>query len=657
MAALISKKIKHHSRALRQDAEQAIRKDIIRALVELITNSNDSYNDLEKAGHKHSGKIIIDVGTIRKKKTVRIRDEAKGMSLEKLVEVLSVYAGIQSSSYNDDATFNRGLFGRGLKDSIMGLGEAKVVSFHAGHFSVVNVTLDKNEYYVSSDSDKPKLVTRKLLKKYKVPFKTHGGLDSHATIIELVLNKDIKMPRFDSILKFLSTHFQLRYIVQNPKRNIQLRDFKKRQGEVKYYPPDGKTVFDKIIKTEDTKTNIELEIHRSRLPLDVPEDNHPFSQGGLIITTHGIPLDNTLFGYGKKAYANFFFGKAEIPEIFDILIKGKFDQSLLKVSRDGINWDHPFMKPIKDAILKELKAIINEYEIEVKKYEKKEMPKELLMKNNKALNELNKIAKQELDSLGDGTLISDEKETNKRVFCPPEGYGFIVPTAVTEYRKEKYMYFRAKIPEIAIAGDTVYFSSSSDYIKVINDKVKLEPHKDDSTIGQARVKIKGIKIGNAAVIEGRVGNYSAEAFVEVVLKQDPSEETENKKRKKGLFKKIEFDPDAQAEQRIVITKDGILKVALKSKSVSLYFGEEAEIKQENSSFAFLAEIISEAMCNKIAALKYQSGDILTIGGELSFETMQYHQNVLESKYSHIIHKIYCSKGATKTKTTKMVQSI
>ena len=49
MAALISKKIKHHNRALRQDAEQAIRKDVIRALVELITNSNDSYNDLRLA--------------------------------------------------------------------------------------------------------------------------------------------------------------------------------------------------------------------------------------------------------------------------------------------------------------------------------------------------------------------------------------------------------------------------------------------------------------------------------------------------------------------------------------------------------------------------------------------------------------------------------
>lgn len=658
MAPRIFEEIKQHGRTLRQSAEQAIRKNIIRVIVELATNSDDSYNDMEKAGHEHSGKIIIDVGTIKKKKSIRIRDEAEGMSLKKLVEVLKVYGGIQSSSYKKEGAFNRGLFGRGLKDSIMGMGKAKIISFYGGYYSVVKVIAKgSKDYYVSSEDDKPKKVTRKVLKKYKVPFKTQGGLNPHATIIELVLRDDIKMPRFDTIERYLSTHFQLRYLVQNPKRNIQLRNFKKKQTEIKYYPPEGKTALDKMIKIDSTKTNIELEIKRSPVTLDVPEDSHPYSQGGIIITTRGIPLDNTLFGYGKKAYADHFFGKAEIPKIFDILIKDKVDQSLLKSSRDGISWDHPFAKPIKNAILKELKKLIKDYEQIAKKFEKKEMPKELLMKNNQALDELNRIAKQELDSMGAGTLKSDDEQTNKSVFCPPEGYGFIPATGVTEYGKEKYIYFRAKLPEIAKAGDTVYFSSSSEYIKVINDKVKLEPHEDDSTIGQARAKIKGIKIGDAAVIKARVGDYTAEAIYEVVLKQEKSPWEGPKTEKKGLFTKIEFDPDAHPEQRIVITDDGVLKVALKSKSVKIYFGGDAFIKQEKSSLAFLAEIICEAMCNKIAALKYNSGDLLIIGDKLSFENVQYHQNVLESKYSHLIHKIYCSNGVVKNKNSKMVQSI
>ena len=71
MSPRINEKIQYADRTLRQDAQQAIKKDIIRALVELITNSDDSYRDLEKAGHKHSGKIIIDVATIDKKKRIR----------------------------------------------------------------------------------------------------------------------------------------------------------------------------------------------------------------------------------------------------------------------------------------------------------------------------------------------------------------------------------------------------------------------------------------------------------------------------------------------------------------------------------------------------------------------------------------------------------
>ena len=657
MTPRIIEKIVHASRALRQEAEQAIRKDIIRALVELITNSDDSYRDLEKAGHNHSGKIIIDVATIDKKKRIRIRDEAEGMSLEKLINVLKEYGGTQSSSYSEEGAINRGLFGRGLKDSIIGLGDAKIVSFHAGYFSVVNVNLMKDDFYAVADSDMPQRVNRKMLQEYNIPFKTQGGLDPHGTIIDLKLNKDIPMPRFDTILKSLSTHFQLRYIMQNPKRNIHLRDFRKKQKEIKYHPPDGKTVFDKNIKTEKTKTNIELEIRRSRIALDAPVDNHPYSHGGLIITTHGIALENTLFGHGKGSFANHFFGKAEIPKIFDFLIKDKYDTSILKTSRDGINWDHSFMKPIKDVILKELKKCIKDYEEEVKKYEKKEMPKELQMKNNKALNELNKIAKQELDNLSDGTLTSDEKETNKRVFCPSEGYGFVPDFAITDYGNEKSIYFRAKIPEIAKAGDTVHFSSNSEYVEIIDEKLKLEPHKDDSTIGQTVLSVKGMKIGEIAEIEARLGDYSAVALIEVRTKQDKKTPTKSKKKRKGLFKDIQFDENAHPDQRVVITDDGILKIALKSDTVRLYFGEAGKPKKENSSLTFLAEIICEAMCNKIAALKYQRGDLLIISGDLSFETMQYHQNVLESKYSHLIHKIYCSNEITKNKNTKMVQSI
>ena len=42
-----SRKLQYADRVALQQADQAIRKDVLRALVEVITNSNDSYSRLE----------------------------------------------------------------------------------------------------------------------------------------------------------------------------------------------------------------------------------------------------------------------------------------------------------------------------------------------------------------------------------------------------------------------------------------------------------------------------------------------------------------------------------------------------------------------------------------------------------------------------------
>ena len=45
-----SRKLEYADRVALQQADQAIRKDVLRALVELVTNSNDSYSRLEDTG-------------------------------------------------------------------------------------------------------------------------------------------------------------------------------------------------------------------------------------------------------------------------------------------------------------------------------------------------------------------------------------------------------------------------------------------------------------------------------------------------------------------------------------------------------------------------------------------------------------------------------
>jgi HSP90 family molecular chaperone len=110
-----------------QQADQAIRKDVFRALVEVITNCNDSYSRLEQAGWSVGGEIIIEVQRKHKNSVIRIFDHAEGMTDSRMDKVVGTY-GEATSGIKEDKHV-RGMWGRGLKDSIFGLGHGYVRSF------------------------------------------------------------------------------------------------------------------------------------------------------------------------------------------------------------------------------------------------------------------------------------------------------------------------------------------------------------------------------------------------------------------------------------------------------------------------------------------------------------------------------------------------
>ena len=72
-----SRKLQYADRVALQQADQAIRKDVLRALVEIITNSNDSYSRLDDKGVQVGGEIIIDVLRKHKNSVIRVRDFAE----------------------------------------------------------------------------------------------------------------------------------------------------------------------------------------------------------------------------------------------------------------------------------------------------------------------------------------------------------------------------------------------------------------------------------------------------------------------------------------------------------------------------------------------------------------------------------------------------
>jgi len=250
----ISRKLQYADRVALQQADQAIRKDVLRALVEIITNSNDSYSRLEDSGGNASGEIIIDVWRKRNNSVIRVRDFAEGMDDARMDVVVGTY-GEATSGLKEDLHV-RGMWGRGLKDAIFGLG-----------YGYVNCIRDETLYRSSLllkegvptfELDEPIPVTEDLRDKYGIP-------EGNGTVIEIIISReDVKMPRFENLRNYLQRHFELRTIMGSPSRLIILRNLSgaskvKDEFILSYKPPKGEKItsnFPRVVKKAITPMQV-----------------------------------------------------------------------------------------------------------------------------------------------------------------------------------------------------------------------------------------------------------------------------------------------------------------------------------------------------------------------------------------------------------------
>lgn len=105
-------RVSYGVRAFEQDAQEAMRGDIIRGIIEAVTNSDDSYAQIHS---NQIGKIRVEVEHRRgTPSNVTVRDRASGMSLDELRTKIAEL-GNRTSGFEQGAAV-RGNLGRGAKD-------------------------------------------------------------------------------------------------------------------------------------------------------------------------------------------------------------------------------------------------------------------------------------------------------------------------------------------------------------------------------------------------------------------------------------------------------------------------------------------------------------------------------------------------------------
>jgi len=617
-----SRKLQYADRVALQQADQAIRKDVLRALVEIITNSNDSYSRLEHSGWSVGGEIIIEVMRKHKNSRIVVRDYAEGMTDVRMDKVVGTY-GEATSGLKEDKHV-RGMWGRGLKDSIFGLGHGYVRSIKGGNLYSCSLLVKKG--IPTFELDEPIRANAATREEYDIS-------EGNGTILEIIVSRnDIKMPQFDNLRNYLQRHFELRPIMSNPRRKIILRDYApngtlRGEYELSYKAPKGEKVLGERFKVPGFPANVRLDVFRSAIQLSTRSEEGDYADGGLLVVSKATVVSLTMLKFENDPYAGYFYGSIQCDYLHDLL---KNDEPVLTATRDGINWTHPFAKALKLAVESRLDPIISKEREHAMHDEMTKLDKKLRQKINHALHELNSIAVTELREQKDG-------DAKKKIELPETGMGFFPERIFVQTGQIATLILRVAQSENGKAGSTVSIISNSPEVIVITPQAVLKPNKNDPTILETRVKVEGRQVGGEGTVTAYLGKNRAQAVIQVHSKKETMAAPPTR-GSNALFTDIRFDDRTDPRQRVYFDRiNSSIVIATAAPSVKIYLDSNNRLDTTAEGQVLLAELITEAVCREIAREGVEKGKYLVLEGSEA-DAIQNHFIRLQNRYAHLIHR-------------------
>lgn len=466
------------SRYFLQTAERAMKGDIVRGLVELITNADDSYGYLEGRGVKVDGEIFISIERRRKGKPtiIKVRDRAEGMELDEMVKKLKRVGGRTSRFMETKGRRTRGLMGRGSKECVV-FGKLKFQSIKNDLYSEVH--LEKPASFTRIDS-------RKAHHGDRLELEIPEGLNG--TVVTIEVNSRIKIPLHEWLVENLPKYYSLRDIASSSSRKILLFNAnrpKNKPAKLVYRLGEGNVVIDeKFIVPGYSNAEAHLLVMRAENRIKL--DNSPYWEGGILIKSgyaiHGISFFSR--DIENNPYAEFYFGRLTCPHVDELVIQYEDfeDQDIehpeenpLRIidplREDGLVNDHPFTKALYGEAKHRLKELLKKDE-EAKKKKKSDI------ENKKTTERLKKLAgaasrfiKEKMEELGD-----QEEEADVDFTDLPAGGMKIVPggaNIVLGQTVKFYIYIRTgedgpKDKHVVILNDSKDIEINTEVVELID---------------------------------------------------------------------------------------------------------------------------------------------------------------------------------------------
>src|ERR1700730_11690691 len=610
-------KIHPGERGLRLLAKQAV-DSLEKGFIELITNVDESYYRLEKQGEVVSGKIevSIDRHTRTKPTTIEVLDYAEGMDAEEMKECIAKYGEDTSRGGG------RGVFGMGLKDTLIAFGGGEVISFKHGKKWQCNVA--PNGDYEIGYPQKITGADRKM-------FPNH---ESGTVVRAFIPPGQFQIGRLDTLKANLQTHVCLRTIMCDPKRTVLLRD--KKTGDVQqlsYCQPEGDLIQQEALDLKgysDAKAVLRVFVAKGAEALS---QIGSCRTGGIMIKSFRACHEATLFGFDEDEYAAKLFGDLECDKIDELQRAG---EQVVTKERDGLRRQHPFTQ----SLIKSARAIIEALVIAEKKkadqQQKVVETEETRKRFKEAVKSLNEIATKELEEAPGTGFGKDGRRPPGEIRPPLNGFEFIPDSYRIVLAEQETLKLRIQLGTDIQIGDVITVESNSEGVRLLHPTVAVPVERyENPPIAIARIAVEGIQPNAEAWITARCKGREANAIIEVV-----SQKTQREPSLGGLFREIKYRLDEESPLRVHFDRHtGIIWINTMEPSVQLYFAPDGAGQEAPANQCLVAELVTQIACEEIARASREKGRLSKQTGVKELDAFYGYLNKLRIQNAGLIHKL------------------
>ena len=316
---------------------------IEKALVELVTNSDESYARMEQAGRGASGRIRILYERHRGGGLLVVSDQAEGLSFDRVSSILT-YGGAHSPLARGVGS-GRGYFGRGLKQAVYGLGHGWIETIHAGRYSRIDLFRADNGGYLYDDGGGDREATPA----------DHARLDIRETgsrVSIVIENLHANISRFGSLVASIRNNIYLRDVLT--RRDIELLSMQQekvveRSERLVYEEPPARVLLGPDHPGSFVHEKVEypftISLKRAlgaELVLKGDERTN-----GLVVLSGMAVLDCQLFEYENQVGSEYLFGMVRCPALIEKLGKG---EAVISDEREGLNPKNAFVASFTRAV-------------------------------------------------------------------------------------------------------------------------------------------------------------------------------------------------------------------------------------------------------------------------------------------------------------------